>query len=707
MFLRQIVLACVGVALLCAQPAKQTPQQPPNQKRDLKVEKLEEEGAEAAGPKSSILIPPRSYALVVGVSKYKSLPAKNELPYAEADAQLMYSILISPEGGNFKAQNVHVLTNEKATLANLRKELNEWLPSVAKDDDRVLIYFATHGFVDRSTGKGYLAAYDIDPNKYGSTGLPMDELGQVIGTKIHARNKILLTDSCHSGAISPEDTESVNHTLMNLQKSLFSLTASRDRESSFEGAQWGGGHGVFTYFVAKGMGGEADNTPRDGVVSADELSEYVRTQVREATGAKQTPTSDKGSFDPDMFLALVPANAPPGVPPAAKFGTLVFESNMDDVTILIDKKVVGVVNKGTPLPFPGLTPGSHVIEGTHNGYEPDGPREETVYPGQKSTVSIKILIPRKRKQAAVDLLDKGLKDYLKGGQANYKRAAESFNQAFKMDSTYSQAAYYLARSYSAQFDQENAAKYFKKAIDLDPDYTEARANYAGMLLDRLDVDEANRQLTTVLQREPNNVEAITHLAQVYRLQGTYDKSIEAAQKAIRLAPSTGEPHLWLGDSLRLSNRDQEALAEYEKCLKLTNFDSKLAGQLNYYVLGSLIGLGKRRKASEHDIWKDLRSLTYFGMCDSERKLKNYDDAISFCQKALSYSPDDVFAHYALGNSYLQKAIADQSVAELDPARSHFREVIAINPDIAEAAKSKTQISEIEKGIANYQAALRR
>ena len=74
---------------------------------------------------------------------------------------------------------------------------------------------------------------------------------------------------------------------------------------------------------------------------------------------------------------------------------------------------------------------------------------------------------------------------------------------------------------------------------------------------------------------------------------------------------------------------------------------------------------------------------------------------------MNASPDDVFAHYALGNSYLQKAIADQSVAELDPARSHFREVIAINPDIAEAAKSKTQISEIEKGIANYQAALRR
>ena len=66
-------------------------------------------------------------------------------------------------------------------------------------------------------------------------------------------------------------------------------------------------------------------------MSADELAEYVHTQVREATDGQQNPTSEKGSFDPNMFLALVPANAPPGQPPAPKFGEFVFETNMDDV----------------------------------------------------------------------------------------------------------------------------------------------------------------------------------------------------------------------------------------------------------------------------------------------------------------------------------------------------------------------------------------
>ena len=63
--------------------------------------------------------------------------------------------------------------------------------------------------------------------------------------------------------------------------------------------------------------------------------------------------------------------------------------------------------------FPGLTPGIHTIQGVKMGYEPDGPREEIVYPGQESTVSIKILIARRRNRAAVDALEKGLDYYNK------------------------------------------------------------------------------------------------------------------------------------------------------------------------------------------------------------------------------------------------------------------------------------------------------
>ncbi len=136
-----------------------------------------------------------------------------------ADAEAIYSILISPEGGNFHAENVHKLIGPKATLANIKQELEVWLPSVAKDNDRVLVYFAGHGFI--AGGKGYLAPYDLKLSNISSTAYSMETLGSVFGNKITAKFKVLLTDSCHSGAISLDDAQTMQGALQDLGNLCF------------------------------------------------------------------------------------------------------------------------------------------------------------------------------------------------------------------------------------------------------------------------------------------------------------------------------------------------------------------------------------------------------------------------------------------------------------------------------------------------------
>ena len=318
-----------------------------------------------------------------------------------------------------------------------------------------------------------------------------------------------------------------------------------------------------------------------------------------------------------------------------------------------------------------------------------------VYPGQESPVRIRILIPRRRNKAAADLFQDGMKYYHKGNEQDYKKAVDFFERALAADPKFSQAAFYLGRTYSALFDYESAGRSYKRAIQLDPDYLEAHANYGGILLDTGDVDEAVRQLNTVLQREPAHPVALTLIAQAYRFKSLFPESIEAARKAIQINSKTAEPHLWLADSLRLSGKFSEARPVYDDYLKLSDFDSKLAGKLNYYVLGSLVGMGRKKRVAERDIWNDYHNMAWFGICECEYKTSNFDSAIADCQKALTYDALDPFAHNTLGLAFFKKAVKTGSVAELDPALKHFQQMLELNPDIAEASVARQNIATIQ------------
>lgn len=681
-----LVLAAVALGALPRLSAQDQPKQ-----RDLSVKDVP-----AAVP-PRLAAPPRSYAVVIGIGKYQNLAPNQNLQFPERDAESMYSILISPEGGAFPAQNVHRLIGAQATLLNIRQELEQWLPAKAKEGDRVLVYFAGHGFV--ADGHAYLAPYDIQPNNIGATAYPMQQLSATIGSKVQGKWKVLLTDACHSGAIGSEGSAALNRGLVSVDKSIFVLSASRDREQSFESPDWGGGHGIFTYYVERGLSGSADED-QDGIVTADELAEYVRTNVRKDSGGRQNPTSEAGSFDPKMQLAYTPANARPDAPPAPKYGTWIIESNMDGVEVFVDEKSQGVVNKGTPLRLQGLVPGTHSVKGAKMGYEPDGPREETVYPGDERTVSIKIQFVRRRPKAAVDHLDRGLEYYNKGFKENYLKAAAEFEEALAADPSYSQAALYLGRTYNALFDQEKAEVYYRKALAIDPDYVEARASFAGMLVDKGAVDEAVRQLDAAIRRDKSHGLAWYLLATAYCLKDDYAQSIEAAREAIRLLPNKAESHFWLAEGLHLSGKLDDARQSYREYLRLSDFDSKLAGQLNYWVVGFLVGRGHKTHAGARDIWRDLRSLAYFGLCDCDRQLKRFDEAVEECRMSLRYDPDDSQTHYLMGLTYAMKAQKSASLEPLAAASLHFRSMLRLNPDAPQA-------EDVKKMLANYDQLLAR
>ncbi|MBL8296464.1 MAG: caspase family protein, partial [Bryobacterales bacterium] len=71
------------------------------------------------------------WAVVVGVSSYKYAPPQVQLKFAHRDAEEFARLLRSPEGGGFPAANIRLLTDQSATIGNIRAALHSWLPGSA------------------------------------------------------------------------------------------------------------------------------------------------------------------------------------------------------------------------------------------------------------------------------------------------------------------------------------------------------------------------------------------------------------------------------------------------------------------------------------------------------------------------------------------------------------------------------------------------
>ena len=83
-------------------------------------------------------------------------------------------------------------------MSAIRKSLEAWLPNNAGPDKRLLLYFSGHG-APGPDGNGYLLPYDGDPNYLELTGYPLQKLYQQVA-QVKARDKIVILDSCFSGA---------------------------------------------------------------------------------------------------------------------------------------------------------------------------------------------------------------------------------------------------------------------------------------------------------------------------------------------------------------------------------------------------------------------------------------------------------------------------------------------------------------------------
>ena len=243
----------------------------------------------------------RLFAVVIGISHYIKGDGGgqiNDLQYADRDAQSMLDFLKSPAGGGVADQDSLLLLNGDATTEQVRHALFTFLTK-PQEQDTVVIYIAGHGAPDPLDPRNlYLLTADAKPDDMGGTAFPMWQLQDVFERVLKAKRVITFADTCHSYGFSGERAGAGQKRANNLVNQYVQryaskgqravITASDISESSFEDAKWGDGHGVFTYYMLRGLKGEADAN-HDGVVTAGELFAYLQRSVREATDGKQNP----------------------------------------------------------------------------------------------------------------------------------------------------------------------------------------------------------------------------------------------------------------------------------------------------------------------------------------------------------------------------------------------------------------------------------
>jgi uncharacterized caspase-like protein len=265
-------------------------------------------------------VPREAYAVVIGVGRYEHTGIPT-LQYAVADAEAVYKVLT--ETGGFKKDNILLLTDRterKPTLRNIKYALGTFLARAALKDDTVIVYFAGHGApevdqrgLERDGLAKYLIPSDADPDDLFSTALPMDDLQTIFG-RIEAERVVMFLDACYSGAaggrtFASKKTRSGSVDDLFLERLTRSrgraiVTASRPAEVSIELPELG--HGIFTYYLTAGLQGAGDLN-RDGIVSLQELYEYVEQQVvrkSRAVGGNQHPVL-KGELEGVLPLVRV------------------------------------------------------------------------------------------------------------------------------------------------------------------------------------------------------------------------------------------------------------------------------------------------------------------------------------------------------------------------------------------------------------------
>jgi hypothetical protein len=227
---------------------------------------------------------PDDFALVVGIEAYqdKDLPKAD---YAERDAEAAARHFLAL---GVPRRNLKLLKGSDATGGRLKGYLESWLPKNVSGDSRVYFYFSGHGAPNPESGDAYLLPWDGNPEFLDASAAPLKSVYSSLG-RLKAREVLVALDACFSGTGGRSVIQKGTRPLVAVRteepaeaRNLTVIAASRANEVT--GSLDEEGHGIFTYYLLKGL--------KEGARDSSSLCGYLKPKVADAAARQnrtQTP----------------------------------------------------------------------------------------------------------------------------------------------------------------------------------------------------------------------------------------------------------------------------------------------------------------------------------------------------------------------------------------------------------------------------------
>src|SRR5262245_779148 len=238
----------------------------------------------------------RRTAILIAASEFPEEPSLQSLRCPKNDVAGLAEALTSPDFGLFTDPLTFINEPSQSTLRAVNRVFKE-----AGRDDQILIYYSGHGKQD-GAGNLYLATSDTEAGTLETSSIAVGTLRRLIDNYA-CKQVALILDCCFGGAVSKDFLKGgVDDQLKQTfhGRGIYILTASTATQTARE--KEGDDYSLFTKHILQGIRqGEADHDD-DGLISLDDLYEYVKIRVPKE--APQYPTKwEFGVQGNSLFIA--------------------------------------------------------------------------------------------------------------------------------------------------------------------------------------------------------------------------------------------------------------------------------------------------------------------------------------------------------------------------------------------------------------------